>query len=678
MGKARKRGTGLAQAPARSKFLKRCIEMVARLTVVSIFLLSLLTGLNLSFGVQEKSDSEKILSMRLHPTMDQVMRVLGVPEHPNMVAVSDIEEYRPIARGIVQFERAFPGAVWAFLGRDSARAADAFEAFYLAIGQKNRVIRLNASGNSIDNATPEELWGFLKTNGILKRLKKNQPFIMADCTPYADDSQSRLLMNAAYAQLEKRGYPAKELMRKVNFINIGNTMPTRNVGVTTLMSKKTPSKGAPKEILTIGLEDFYHGSGWHDTFGMFKEKNGDVVAPPGALSDKATRQDMLGTMQKDLSVIVSPEFMRMVKAEAKKAGYPWQQIFKKNDPELFKIKNVQGSLREDLLKFIEDHKTPSQLELLENDSMEFSPKVEAEFLRLIPELAQQGYSLRQLKRLSMIFMPDGGRAEKYLGALSVLADSPKKYIDALTVFSAEDPSYTYSWSSKEINEDKLMKFAVDHLGTLKKKGGTVQDVIKLEKKIFGDDNAMKQKLLEKAFRLGFINSASDFLALARGTFEGSGAYGGNPDARSELLYKHLKEFFDSNPSLAQIKELFPHIYWETFALSATKRALKQAKTAKGYLTILSNAAAAVHENRHEMYPVDGFFAFAASTRHLEAMAELNPTRDELKKLKKVLIAYWRKVSPEEKSKKIEKSFLEIQERLFAPKGCKKNLQELGG
>lgn len=101
---------------------------------------------------------------------------------------------------IVQLEFVYPGAVWAPLGRDTALVADILESYYLAVGQKNRVVRLHASRNSFrDQSDFNKLLvtaGLINSNGL--PLKK---FIILDITQWNLYSQSRQLISAVYSAL---------------------------------------------------------------------------------------------------------------------------------------------------------------------------------------------------------------------------------------------------------------------------------------------------------------------------------------------------------------------------------------------------------------------------------------------------------------------------------------------
>ena len=117
-------------------------------------------------------------------------------------------------RMIACFEKAFPGAKFAFLGRDSAPLADFFEAFYLSLGQTDRVVRIGMSSSTVESLKyPGPKKGEYTTNieAVFDLLKKHgfdpnevdkmkHPYVLVDSISRQGGSQGRLLLSTVYSR----------------------------------------------------------------------------------------------------------------------------------------------------------------------------------------------------------------------------------------------------------------------------------------------------------------------------------------------------------------------------------------------------------------------------------------------------------------------------------------------
>jgi len=301
------------------------------------------------------ADLRLLLDKPSRPTVSEFIQELGIPEndpidrqidvvhlfYKNFADVNPLQlvENQPIyiAKLIAQCEKAFPGATFAFLGRDSAFLADAFAAFYTQIGQPERVVLLNASGTSIDNATPEMLVKFLQFNGLPKDdLDSAHPFVMLDATRNNPESQSRRLMAAAYSYFTEKGVPPPQLVRKIGFINTttkNDMYAARHrlyladgLDIDEFYNDEevvATSTTGPDELLTVEATNIGYALEWHEPFGVLREdpNTGKVFALPGTLKNINDRKVIIHETWGLLRLTGTPAFLDLVKEEAKKLGY---------------------------------------------------------------------------------------------------------------------------------------------------------------------------------------------------------------------------------------------------------------------------------------------------------------------------------------------------------------------
>lgn len=250
-----------------------------------------------------------------------------------------------LATVIASFEKAYPGLTYAFLGRDSAFLADAVEAFYLAHGQIGRVVRLNASGNSINPANSNELLAFLRQNGFRPTAGGlERPYIIIDRTSYGLGSQSRRLLSAGYMSLLQTGASPDRLMRQFAVVNLGSDNNGVEMGPDIerdffrrlkFLSGYRKSVAhepitGPSTHLRISAGGLIDTAFWHDTFGKFEiAASGGLVAKPGAPMPEKQREESLEMIVEAVRAVSSDEFMAMVQRVARET-FEYQFEFQQN------------------------------------------------------------------------------------------------------------------------------------------------------------------------------------------------------------------------------------------------------------------------------------------------------------------------------------------------------------
>ncbi len=270
---------------------------------------------------------QKILSQPSRPRIAEVKTIredLEKRAHGIGSLTSRVLDHFP--KGVVFMEMAYPGAIWAFLGRDSAFIGDAVDAFYESIGQPGRVVRLNASGDGVRGASEEMRFAMLESAGLnLKEVETGRPFIIIDYTQFKPKSQSALLLNAAYLTVKKSGGDLSQIIRKLSAMKMGTGNQPEG-GLEDVFRKQKEDvdmRGIPYNVLEIpGVTSAGSFLEWHSYFGPIeKQPNGKVEGKLGALSNESLRAEILSQMYEAIQAAENPVFLERVRWEAKHLGY---------------------------------------------------------------------------------------------------------------------------------------------------------------------------------------------------------------------------------------------------------------------------------------------------------------------------------------------------------------------
>lgn len=158
---------------------------------------------------------------------------------------------------IATFERSFPGATWAFIGRDMSIFADLFEAFYLSIGQQSRVVRIGMSSGTLEGMTDERALSFLKANKFNEHAE--HPYVFVDAISRGGGRQGRTLVQAIYNRLAHTKEDATRLSWYINFIGMK---------VSTTAIDDNPVDQAYLQLRTIDTNKLFHSR--RDVFNVLK------------------------------------------------------------------------------------------------------------------------------------------------------------------------------------------------------------------------------------------------------------------------------------------------------------------------------------------------------------------------------------------------------------------------
>lgn len=310
---------------------------IRRIAIALVFTITL----TVYASTPEQQQLEALLSERTRPSMSQIVAILGMP--PKRIELagdrwlsaaeavrrnfeSQLDTVKDLPRVIAFMEKAFPGATWAPLGRDAVIFGDLLDAFYLSIGQPNRVSRLNASTASFAGASQRDIIRFMKEAGLdLGNVRQGRPFVCLDRTNYRDVSQSSQLMRAVYSEYEASGRKASSLLKRVNFIGLSSSAASYQSSLTWLaqyFSSLSVISSRPSSILQLPVGQWTDSQPWHDTFGAFaRQPNGKFEGTPGRLMSMDERRQILLEMIEILKRVSRPNFLDAVTKEARSLKY---------------------------------------------------------------------------------------------------------------------------------------------------------------------------------------------------------------------------------------------------------------------------------------------------------------------------------------------------------------------
>lgn len=249
---------------------------------------------------------------------------------------------RESPRMIAEFEKAFPGATLAFIGRDMALIADIFEAYYTSIGQPERVVRIDVSSKTFEHITADQMVAYLKQKGAEN---SNKPFILVDTISKGNGRQGRALLQAWYRYQQGQGVKISDEIRRVNMIGLEisatdpqiaknslsnvreilqaeqqayETDPNRSItDHKILIFKDKRPMGTHLGINEVGYEQ-WTGS-WHEPFGEVYVDGGELKTRVGGLRAPTMRQAVIAFQTQILRQMTTPSFHQRVQ-EALREG----------------------------------------------------------------------------------------------------------------------------------------------------------------------------------------------------------------------------------------------------------------------------------------------------------------------------------------------------------------------
>jgi hypothetical protein len=256
---------------------------------------------------------------------------------------------------IAQLEYAYPGAKFVFMGRDTQLLADVLDAFYLSIGQKDRVVKLGVSKPTLANLDNSQVMKYLEYYGLnLKTIEKNPSFILVDTVSSGETidgilisgRQGRSLLQTIYSEWIKAGNDAKKLLSKVNMVGLlvstfhsddpSNKKRFKKINKLDEINRKNESIvsedinkigrnfviGAIPDTANLINEAGYdhHTGAWHNKFQNPVLKNGNLLPNPGSLTDISERKSIVWMQHQLIDLIRNADFIQRTFKEAKRLG----------------------------------------------------------------------------------------------------------------------------------------------------------------------------------------------------------------------------------------------------------------------------------------------------------------------------------------------------------------------
>jgi hypothetical protein len=256
---------------------------------------------------------------------------------------------------IAKLEKAYPGATYAFMGRDTQVISDVVEAFYLSIGQQNRVVQIGASKTTFQGLSDQDTVEYLKYFGLdLDKVDESKPFILVDTISSGEvidgvlisGRQGRHLLQVLYQEWINRGRNPVDLLNKVNMVGmqvstfktgeIGNTeryMDVTRIGNIEEINRANAFKFFRQQTTSrMGLDfvlplipdtqmvfnesgyDHYTGA-WHDRFQPPLRTEEGMVPNPGPLTHELYRKSILWLQHQVIDIVGDVNFHRRVEQE---------------------------------------------------------------------------------------------------------------------------------------------------------------------------------------------------------------------------------------------------------------------------------------------------------------------------------------------------------------------------
>ncbi len=334
--------------------------------VFTSFILTFLISLQ-TWGVstQQREAIDKLVNQDHRPTVAEVIEAFKQWPRSNIFVevagergfpINTAQRYQDDAKatldagiiGVAKLEKAFPGAVFAFLGRDSVQISEVFEVIYRSFFKgERRVFRLNASTASFSGTTDEIMWQFVSTNGLTEDLLFRRPYIMLDATSFGTrinkgqvtpSSQSTYVTHGAYSHFVEAGIPPHELVRWINFVDVRNSSYGFEIDATSesldqyfeqaeQQLKDNPERLMIENILKVPeLSSYSYSLEWHPSFGQLTmDPDGVMRGAIGGGGAPQTRLQILATVYSLVEEAKSRNILQELVTAAKELRYDYTE-----------------------------------------------------------------------------------------------------------------------------------------------------------------------------------------------------------------------------------------------------------------------------------------------------------------------------------------------------------------
>ena len=341
--------------------------------MIRLLLLFILNIVALSSARANEATVEKLLKQEGRPSVEQIEALLETGFLPDFVSKNQlpVDDDRPSA-GLLQnnypvwfqhlqtnaadfifeLERAYPGAIIVFIGRDTDTIADMTEAFYRHIGQKDRVARIAMSRATLENLTHQDAIAYLAQSGV--RLTPGRPLrkiVFVDSISRGGGRQGRFLLNALSQHYLASGGQARDLVRALGFVGLlGHTahirkQPIQNHDAVFSYLERTYGQvdasyefGDLFPVLTFqdSREHPYQGfnesgyehwvGAWHGPYGRLRNIGGKLIALPEQVHDELRKRAVLYFQLHVVKFGRSSTLLSSVQKLAKAHDFPFEGL----------------------------------------------------------------------------------------------------------------------------------------------------------------------------------------------------------------------------------------------------------------------------------------------------------------------------------------------------------------
>lgn len=286
------------------------------------------------FGFAQNANQLKFIEKNVRPKPEVLMRNERNLVDTNQSAQQLVEIFKEnLPYTIVALEKTFPGATYAFLGRDVDLIADAIDAYYISIGQTGRVVHIPFSTPSMQGATTQSVVGFLEGLGLDTRPQAHRggEFVIVDFTSFRNGggqyvSQSAFIFNRVVDYFRDRSFSAAEIMKRINVATLNpnlrnsyDVMAKYNNSPRRFKAKQVEDLIANGIISQIALvanpkgRALAYSNPWNNSYGPIQyDLNGRYFTEPASVFNVAQKQPVFWEIVAMINLVRSQSFKRTV------------------------------------------------------------------------------------------------------------------------------------------------------------------------------------------------------------------------------------------------------------------------------------------------------------------------------------------------------------------------------
>ncbi len=232
---------------------------------------------------------------------------------------------------IAGLEKAYPGAIFAFLGRDMSLTANGMEAVYYAYGEQDRIRYINLSTPIFEKMTTYQMALYLKSLGLSDKKDEPRSFVIVDYTSMGAQSQSTQLATAAVSLLRWAGFNDEEIVDRFNVMTLQSKW---NAWDPLKLAPKLIQQMKRKQVKELESEDVFssimrtsedrrgmaYSSEWHGTFDSIKKEEAGLVPTASVIHSRSNRAEVYEEITTLIRQVLSQSYLADLEAVLKRHG----------------------------------------------------------------------------------------------------------------------------------------------------------------------------------------------------------------------------------------------------------------------------------------------------------------------------------------------------------------------